>query len=66
MAWWKNLSTDQQVWFVVAGLLGVFVIGMVVGTVGVCNLAVLEPLAHLGYGFGIGGLVLAFFMVMAL
>lgn len=59
--WWWSLERDEQNWFIGTGFLMLVVAGFSVGIVGALNLAVLQPLMHLGFGtavFGmLGGLV---------
>ena len=59
--WWRGLSRKQRELFIMCGLLGIFVVGMSVGTFGACNLVLWEPLMHIGFAFGLGAVVTGLF-----
>jgi hypothetical protein len=63
--WWESVDIYAQDWFVLGGLLMVGVVGFAVGCFGLTVIATLEPLVHLGFSFGIAGILGSLFYTMA-
>jgi hypothetical protein len=65
-AWWDDLDDTGQNWVVISGFAMLAVVGITVGVVAATSgLAVMEPLIHLGLGFGVGSLMAGLFTTMA-
>lgn len=64
--WWGDLGDTGQNWVMISGFAMLAVVGITVGSVAaVSGMAVMEPLIHLGLGFGIGSLLSGLFVTMA-
>ena len=63
--WWEGLGLHAQDWFVIGGFLMLAVVGIVAGCFGVAHILILEPMAHIGFTFGIVGFMGALFYGLA-
>lgn len=62
--WWDGLDKEQRDWFIMFGILGLFVGGIALGTVGCVYIALLEPLVHVGFGTAFASLLTGFIVAM--
>lgn len=62
--WWSGLGDEGRSWFIMFGILALFVGGILVGVVGCVNWPVLEPLVHIGFGTALASVIGGFVTAM--